>query len=421
MSDGLSQAEIDALMNGGSAAAEDDSKEEKVEKKTEEQSEAEIEKEAVEDATLDVDDEIIAGMDEQARMDLIGEVGNISMSQAATTLSSILNHRVSITTPRVTKVRFASLMEGIKTPKVATTVEYKEGVIGTNLMLLQVRDASIIADLMMGGPGNAKDDAEFGDLELSAVAEAMNQMIGSASTSMATMINRKVDILPPTVKLWGEPDNISYDGINPDSIVYRISFNLDVEGLIESEIMQIFTKEMVNDIAAAMMADKATVVNDREVPAEEQPAPAAPQPEPAPAAAPTPQPQPQAQPQPQPQVAPQPAPQPKQPPVEVSQPSFQTLDGHAQGEGDNLDLLMDIPLNLSVVLGTSRKSVREILSFNTGSVIELEKLTDEPLDILLNGKLIAQGEVVVINDNFGVRITNILSQSQRINLPPPPG
>ncbi len=407
MSDGLSQAEIDALMNGGSAAAEDDSKEEKVEEKTE-QSEAEIEKEAVEDATLDVDDEIIAGMDEQARMDLIGEVGNISMSQAATTLSSILNHRVSITTPRVTKVRFASLMEGIKTPKVATTVEYKEGVIGTNLMLLHVRDASIIADLMMGGPGNAKEDAEFGDLELSAVAEAMNQMIGSASTSMATMINRKVDILPPMVKLWGEPDNISYDGINPDSIVYRISFNLDVEGLIESEIMQIFTKEMVNDIAAAMMADKATVVNDRKVPAEEQPAPA-------PAAAPTPQPQPQAQPQPQPQVAPQPAPQPKQPPVEVSQPSFQTLDGHAQVEGDNLDLLMDIPLNLSVVLGTSKKSVREILSFNTGSVIELEKLTDEPLDILLNGKLIAQGEVVVINDNFGVRITNILSQSQRIN------
>ena len=411
MSDGLSQAEIDALMNGGSAAAEDDSKEEKVKEKTEEQSEAEIEKEAVEDEALDVDDEIIAGMDEQARMDLIGEVGNISMSQAATTLSSILNHRVSITTPRVTKIRFASLMEGIKTPKVATTVEYKEGVIGTNLMLLQVRDASIIADLMMGGPGNAKDDAEFGDLELSAVAEAMNQMIGSASTSMATMINRKVDILPPTVKLWGEPDNISYDGINPDSIVYRISFNLDVEGLIESEIMQIFTKKMVNDIAAAMMADKATVVNDREVPAEEQKAPVAPQLETAPAAAPPPQPQPQAQPQP----APQPAPQPKQPPVEVSQPSFQTLDGHAQGEGDNLDLLMDIPLNLSVVLGTSKKSVREILSFNTGSVIELEKLTDEPLDILLNGKLIAQGEVVVINDNFGVRITNILSQSQRIN------
>ena len=407
MSDGLSQEEIDALMNGGTAAVDDAEKDEKAEENTEKQAMTEEEHEAVEDAALEADDEIIAGMDEQARMDLIGEVGNISMSQAATTLSSILNHRVSITTPRVTKVRFKSLMEGIKTPKVATTVEYKEGVIGTNLMLLQVRDASIIADLMMGGPGNAKDEGEFGDLELSAVAEAMNQMIGSASTSMATMINRKVDILPPTVKLWGEPDNISYDGIDSESIVYRISFDLDVEGLIESEIMQIFTKEMVNDIAAAMMADKATVVNDRELPAdgapknEPDPAQPAPQPQPAPAAA--------AQP------APQPAPQPRQQPVEVSQPTFQQLDGRAQAEGDNLDLLMDIPLNLSVVLGTSRKSVREILSFNTGSVIELEKLTDEPLDILLNGKLIAQGEVVVINDNFGVRITNIMSQSQRIS------
>lgn len=421
MSDGLSQEEIDALMNGGTAAVDDAEKDEKAEEKTEKQTMAEEEHEAVEDAALEADDEIIAGMDEQARMDLIGEVGNISMSQAATTLSSILNHRVSITTPRVTKVRFKSLMEGIKTPKVATTVEYKEGVIGTNLMLLQVRDASIIADLMMGGPGNAKDDGEFGDLELSAVAEAMNQMIGSASTSMATMINRKVDILPPTVKLWGEPDNISYDGIDSESIVYRISFDLDVEGLIESEIMQIFTKEMVNDIAAAMMADKATVVNDRELPAdgasknEPDPAQPAPQPQPAPAAAAQPAPQPQPAPAAAAQPAPQPAPQPRQQPVEVSQPTFQKLDGRAQAEGDNLDLLMDIPLNLSVVLGTSRKSVREILSFNTGSVIELEKLTDEPLDILLNGKLIAQGEVVVINDNFGVRITNIMSQSQRIS------
>ena len=384
MSDGLSQEEIDALMNGGTVSddSEKDSASAQAEEASAEAEENKEEDEAVENASLEADDEIIAGMDEQARMDLIGEVGNISMSQAATTLSSILNHRVSITTPRVTKIKFRSLVEGIKTPKVATTVEYKEGVIGTNLMLLQVRDASIIADLMMGGPGNAKDDGEFGDLELSAVAEAMNQMIGSASTSMATMINKKVDILPPKVKLWGEPDNISYDSIDLDSVVYRISFELDVEGLIESEIMQIFTREMVNDIAAAMMADKATVVSDRELPADNKA-----------------------------QAAPQPAPQ----PVEVSRPTFQTLDSTSQAEGDNLDLLMDIPLNLSVVLGTSKKSVREILTFNTGSVIELDKLTDEPLDILLNGKLIARGEVVVINDNFGVRITSILSQSQRIN------
>ena len=148
MSDGLSQEEIDALMNGGTVSddSEKDSASAQAEEASAEAEENKEEDEAVENASLEADDEIIAGMDEQARMDLIGEVGNISMSQAATTLSSILNHRVSITTPRVTKIKFRSLVEGIKTPKVATTVEYKEGVIGTNLMLLQVRDASIIAE-----------------------------------------------------------------------------------------------------------------------------------------------------------------------------------------------------------------------------------------------------------------------------------
>jgi flagellar motor switch protein FliN/FliY len=108
------------------------------------------------------------------------------------------------------------------------------------------------------------------------------------------------------------------------------------------------------------------------------------------------------------------APKPKQT-VEVSQPEFQQLSGEKVPQGDNLDLIMDVPLNLSVVLGRAEKSVRDILSFNSGSVVELNRLTDEPLEILLNGKLIATGEVVVINENFGIRITNIVSQRQRID------
>ncbi|KRL02084.1 flagellar motor switch phosphatase FliY [Liquorilactobacillus capillatus] len=380
MSDGLSQAEIDALMNANSET-DGDSKESQKPAET--------------------------GVDEQTKQDIIGEVGNISMSQAATTLSSILARRVSITTPRVTKVKFDDLLAGIEAPKVATTVEFKEGLMGTNLMLLEVKDAIIIADLMMGGDGTPKSD-KFTELELSAVAEAMNQMIGSASTSMATMIDRKVDILPPTVKLWEEPANIEYDGIVKDQVIYRISFNLSVEGLIESEIMQIFTEDMVSDITDAMMSDKATVVDDRNngekeaAPAPEKPATPQPAPQPAAAAQPTPA---------------QPAAQKAQPQqkVEVSSPDFQQLSEKEVAEGDNLDLILDVPLNLSVVLGRSEKTVRDILSFNSGSVIELDKLTDEPLEILLNGKPIATGEVVVINENFGVRITNILSPNQRIN------
>lgn len=387
MSEGLSQAEIDAMLNGGAIPSE----------------------ESADPATQ---------LTEQDKFDIIGEVGNISMSQAATTLSSILNRRVMITTPRVSKVKFREILEGLAAPKVSTTVEFKEGLLGTNLMLLEVSDAIIIADLMMGGEGKPTS-TKFTELELSAVAEAMNQMIGSASTSMATMINRKVDILPPDVNLWENKESIDYDGIVKDQDIYRISFSLDVEGVIESEIMQVFTEEVVKDITDAMLSDKAVSVRKEEMVSE--PAPdnrpqqqAAPQQQQSTHAGYASQQQAQ---KPQEQEWQSEPPQRPSRMVEISQAEFQPLFSKSTSstDTDNLDLIMDVPLDLSVVLGKSRKSIKEILSLNTGSVVELEKLTDEPLDILVNGKLIATGEVVVINENFGVRITNILSPKQRLN------
>ena len=281
-------------------------------------------------------------------------------------------------------------------------------------MLLKVKDAIIIADLMMGGKGEPKSD-QFTEIELSAVSEAMNQMIGSAATAMATMINRKVDILPPDVKVWKEPQNITYDNIDNDQQIYKISFSLDVEGSIHSEIMQIFTEDMVEDIVSSMMADKAEVVKRDQSQTPAKPIEQAPQST---------------------QAASNSVTQNnssnsksnkaiikeqtadtsnQQANVDISKPEFQTLKEEKVEKGDNLDLILDVPLNLSVVLGRTEKTVRDILSFNSGSVIELDRLTDEPLDILLNGKLIATGEVVVINENFGIRITNIVSQRQRID------
>lgn len=374
MSESLSQEEIDAMLNGGSIptqASESDN-----------------------------------SLTEQDKFDIIGEVGNISMSQAATTLSSILNRRVMITTPRVAKVKFGEILKGLAAPKVSTTVEFKEGLYGTNLMLLEVSDAIIIADLMMGGEGEPKN-TQFTELELSAVAEAMNQMIGSASTSMATMINRKVDILPPVVNLWENEAAIDYDGIVSDEDIYRISFSLNVEGVIESEIMQIFTNEVVNEIMEAMLADQAEDLR-QPVPGVEKKVV---QPEPQPVQAQSSQPIQQAQSEPQWQQSTQQT----QRKVEINQAEFQPLTARPSVDGDNLDLILDVPLDLSVILGKSKKSIKEILSLNTGSVVELDKLTDEPLEILVNGKLIATGEVVVINENFGVRITNILSPKQRLH------
>ncbi|AQP54588.1 flagellar motor switch phosphatase FliY [Vagococcus penaei] len=360
MSEQLTQEQIDQLLNGGG------------------------ETQPATEPTLQVDQQIA---------DLIGEVGNISMSQAATTLSSILNRRVNITTPKVSYVHFKEILAEMVIPKVSTVVEFKEGLEGSNFLLLNTTDAIIIADLMMGGDGQT-DKTEFTELELSAVGEAMNQMIGSASTSMATMIGRKVDILPPSVLLWEDEDAVQYTGIAPEMVVCKVSFSLSVEGVIDSEIMQIYSQSMVERISSIMLSDKAEVLENRE-PAKtvaESTVKATPVVEKAATVE-----------------------QPERKKITVQKPEFQDLSSHrVESSIDNLDLIMDVPLDFSVALGNTRMSIKEILTLGVGSVIELNKLTDEPLEVYVNGKLIAHGEVVVINENFGIRITKILSQKQRL-------
>lgn len=328
---------------------------------------------------------------DQEIVDLIGEVGNIAMSQAATTLSSILNRAVNITTPKVSYVPFQAILEDLVTPKVSSIVEFREGLEGSNFLLLDVKDAIIIADLMMGNDGTTKKE-EFTELELSAVAEAMNQMIGSASTSLATMLTKKVDIYPPNVILWEDEQAVEYAKISPEEIVCKTSFSLTVEGVIDSEIMQIYTEDMVSEICDIMLADFS------KEPAQNTEAPA--------------------------EVAVE-APKKSEAvkvddvnrkKINVQRPEFQDLSNkEVTSNVENLELLMDVPLDFTVSLGKTRMSIKEILSLGVGSVVDLRKLTDEPLEIFVNGKLIAQGEVVVINENFGVRITNIVSQKQRLN------
>ena len=357
MSDKLTQEEIDALMSGNAAPSE----------------------EIVEELTQD-------------EKDIIGEVGNISMSQAATTLSALLNKEVKITTPRVTQSTLGEILSESDYPKVVTSIDFKYGLDGSNMLMIDVPDAIIIADLMMGNDGTDVADNEFGELELSAVGEAMNQMIGTASTAMATMFGRTIDIQPPKVDVLKKGQSGIHEGRENERIV-SISFDLNVEGLINSRIAQLYTEDTVREINKIMLSDTAETLANREVPVKEEPAVS--EPAPAPTPAPTPQ-----------------APVEK---VQVQTPDFQELTD--QGISDvprNLDLIMDVPLEFTVVLGKSRRTIKDILSLGAGSVVELDKMTDEPLEILVNGKLVAEGEVVVINESFGIRITNIMSKEERV-------
>ena len=351
--------------------------------------------------------------------DALGEIANISMGTAATTLSVLVNNRVDITTPTVTYTTMEELAERQETPCVFIYISYRVGLEGKNMLILNERDVKIITDLMMGGDGTNLD-AELGELHLSAICEAMNQMMGSASTSMSSMINEMVDISPPTATRvdFGEEFPDEFKNLIDQTFV-QVSFKMEVGDLVDSQIMQLYPMEFARRVyeqfrGSAMGADAAP---------EESSAP--PAPEPAPAPAPQPQmtaPQPEMQPQ---MAAPQMNMGAQQQPMAGMQPMYamppqdiniqpaqfqsfmpvQNLNGIAP---ENIDLIMDVPLEVTVELGRTSKSIKEILDFSPGTIIELDKLAGEPVDVLVNGKFVAKGEVVVIEESFGNRVTEII-------------
>ncbi len=398
----LSQEEIEALLRG-------ETLEEVPANSNDEENE--------DNGEINVDDHL-----DPMEQDALGEVGNISFGSSATALSALLGQKVDITTPGISMINRKRLEEEFPHPYVAVQVEYTIGLSGMNLLVIKQSDAAIIADLMLGGDGlNPKP--ELSEIQLSAVQEAMNQMMGSAATSMSTVFNQKVDISPPSIDLMNFSQNEGTDNIPDDDLLVKISFRLRIGELIDSNLMQLLPLKFSKKIVKSLMGEvddseaAATTVLDKPAPVA-QPAPPIQQPMPQPMQQQPYYEQPVSQQQPmyqQPMYA-MPAQQ-QQPPVNVQQAQFTSFESAniTQSEARNLNMLLDIPLQVTVELGRTKRSVKEILELSSGSIIELDKLAGEPVDILVNSRLIAKGEVVVIDENFGVRITDILSQADRLN------
>jgi len=370
----LSQEEIDSLLNGN-----------------------------VVDNIEDKEPELISDIEK----DLLGEIGNISMGSASTALYQLTNKQVNITTPRVNVTTLRKIKDSFNYPNIILDVEYTSGIIGRNILIMQTKDAAVIANLMMGGDGIV-NTTELSEIEISAVQEAMNQMIGSAATSMATMFSREVNISPPKSKIWKTITETITEEIPEDDPIVEVKFDLTIEGLLNSSMMQILPIETAKKIVAIMTGEEeqeeAAVtseveiepekievynnapadINEKSINIEEE-------------------------------VREEINIKRDEKPIEVHKASFGELKQGNVGESHrNLDLILDVPLNISVVLGRTKKSIKEILDLSTGSLIELDKLAEEPVEILVNGKKIAFGEVVVVDENFGVRITSIVSSAERI-------
>ncbi|ACD24268.1 MULTISPECIES: flagellar motor switch phosphatase FliY [unclassified Clostridium] len=339
--------------------------------------------------------------------DLLGEIGNISMGSASTALYQIINQNVNITTPVVSLTTLKDMKASFETPNIILDVEYTEGIIGRNILVMRTDDAAVIANLMMGGDGKVPENPELSEIEVSAVQEAMNQMIGSAATSMATMFSRRVDISPPTSKLWKEKDEPITETLSEDEEIVRVSFRLIIGDLVDSNIMQILPLNTAKKIVSIMMGeeDASTEAIESAKVVEEKPRVQATNQKV------------NVHEQVQTTIKAKPIVEaPKvQEPIEVHEAAFETLvPGDTSQVPKNIDLILDVPLDISVVLGRTKKSIKDILNLSTGSLIELDKLAEEPVEILVNGKKIAYGEVVVVDENFGVRITSIVSNAERI-------
>lgn len=355
----------------------------------------------------------------EVEKDAIGEVSNISMGTAATTLSSLVNQKVVITTPIVSYATWDDLANNFDRPCIFTQIYYKEGLDGNNILILKESDVKIITDLMLGGDGT-NVPGDLSELHLSAISEAMNQMMGSASTSLSAMLERRVDITPPISSLVDLNESIDAANIAPflKAQFVRVSFKMEIGTLVDSEIMQLYPIELAKDIYKKFMKEQqSTQVPENTI----------------------------KEPttvntssgennqtmqmnsfvnNPNGQMYQGQMPNvpvnggmngmnygfPPMQDINVSQVQFQPFLGGSQNanQPENINLIMDVPLEVTVELGRTSKSIKEILDFSPGTIIELNKLAGEPVDVLVNGKFVAKGEVVVIEESFGIRVTEIV-------------
>ena len=404
---------------------------------------------AVEESTES--DEVLLS---EVEKDAIGEVANISMGSSATTLYSLVNRKVNITTPVVTLAQWKSLMNEYEKPCVFIQIKYTQGLDGTNILVLKENDVKIITDLMMGGDGS-NCEGELGELHLSAISEAMNQMMGSAATSLSTMLGTVIDISPPDAAVFNLLEQTDGSGVASflGGTFVKIAFRMQIGELVDSTIMQLYpiefakkivdtfigvqfgdggasASEPVQDMKNEPVTENANIpqsdmafsdMGNQQVNMETQ--------------------MPNMNPQsdmagfnmnsqmmgmnpqmmgmnPQmmgmnPQMMgmnPQMMGMPQQT-VNVQPAQFQNFSSNvnAMPSQENIGLIMDVPLEVTVELGRTTKSIADILDFAPGTIIELDRIAGEPIDVLVNGKFVAKGEVVVIEESFGIRVTEIIN------------
>ncbi|MDO7788393.1 flagellar motor switch phosphatase FliY [Desulforamulus aquiferis] len=396
----LSQEEIDALMNAQATGDNPGSSEELVLPGVEAGSSAEA---INEDASPN-----LVQLMTLEEIDALGEVGNISMGSASTTLSEILSQKVNITSPKVKIITKAELFDSFVVPYLVIKVDFSEGINGYNLLIIRLEDAATMASLMMGGDGTPMSE-EISEMEISAASEAMNMMIGTSATSLSQMFHRPINISPPeSTLLRTKDDPLASPPEKIEDTIVVVSFNMTIGDLVDTEIMQIMSVETAKEEASLLLMDlvggppEQVQITESAIPEQEFPEQLEELAIDVPDEITTQEP-----------LYTSPSPMVNNETLNVQQPAAKA-PSLGSLEQRNLELILDIPLKVSVVLGRTKRPIKDVLKIAPGTVVELNTLANEPVEVLVNGTLVATGEVVVVNENFGVRLTNIISPIERI-------
>lgn len=331
-------------------------------------------------------------------IETLTEIGKISMNNGAIAISSALGQDVTIGSPKVNVVKFEDLMNFSSSPVVIISFRYEIGQSFENVLLIKDDVTAIIFDLLMGKDGR-NPDPNISDLQISALNEIINQALGTASTAIADNYKKKVKMSPPNASFSNVNDEKAFPLGYVSNELVKLSYSFVISDLVNSEIVQLMTIKVAQGLIKTLTVSEAA-----------PPPPLPQQPQPAYEAQYAQQPQQyQAYPPPPQQAYAGPP-----PPIRPAQFSPLVAQGDFPPPG-SLDMVMDIPLRLTVELGSSKMKIKEVLDLGRGSVVELNRLAGEPVDLLINGKLVAKGEVVVINENFGLRITEIVGQVERLD------
>lgn len=341
--------------------------------------------------------------------DVIGEVMNISLGSSATSLSTLLGKRVEITVPKVNVINAGSFSYENLEPAIGVEINYIEGLDGVNIMIWNRMDAKVIVEILMG-QSIPDDEFEMDEINTSAMCEVMNQMMGSAATALSEFLGRTINISTP--EAYEIYDNMEFKNkyFIDDDIIVAVSFDLFIEGSVQSQFINVMPVALARDLISGFLKGSEKFVessyeieepeknssNDESLSLKdnrkERTA----------------------------KIATKKQEHKVVKPVNVKPINLDNFDSEEEILSDdqllNLGLIMSVPLEIRVEIGKSRKPIKDILEFTQGTIIELDKQAGALVDIIVNGQLIAKGEVVVVNDNFGVRIAEIVKKDELIKL-----